>query len=52
MAKTKLDMSLGNPLHPFRSAARHAFAQAAKDLNVYRFMKQGLSDKDLADALK
>ena len=47
MAKTKLDMSLGNPLHPFRSAARHAFAQAAKDLNVYRFMKQGLSDPEI-----
>lgn len=47
MAKTKLDMSLGNPLHPFRSAARHAFAQATKDLNFYRFMKQGLSDPEI-----
>lgn len=47
MAKTKLDMSLGNPLHPFRSAARYAFTQATKDLNFYRFLKQGVSDPEI-----
>ncbi|QQG36220.1 MAG: aminotransferase class I/II-fold pyridoxal phosphate-dependent enzyme [Micavibrio aeruginosavorus] len=48
MAKRKvLDMSLGNPLHPFRSAARYAFREAAKDLNQYRFMNRGSGDPEI-----
>lgn len=43
MKKRTLDMSLGDPLYPFRSAARYAFAQAARDLNKYQFMAQGRS---------
>lgn len=47
MEKRKLDMSLGNPLHPFRSAAQYAFREAAKDLNQYRFMNRGNSDPEI-----
>lgn len=43
MKRRTLDMSLGDPLYPFRSAARYAFAQAARDLNKYQFMAQGRS---------
>lgn len=47
MEKKKLDMSLGNPLHPFKGAARHAFAQATQDLHCYRFMNLGNSDPEI-----
>ncbi len=47
MEKRKLDMSLGDPLYPFRSAARYAFREAAKDLNRYRFMNRGNSDPEI-----
>lgn len=47
MEKRKLDMSLGDPLYPFRSAARYAFREAAKDLNEYRFMSKGYSDPEI-----
>ncbi len=47
MDKRKLDMSLGDPLYPFRSAARYAFAQAARDLNKYQFMAQGRSQPEV-----
>lgn len=47
MEKRKLDMSLGDPLYPFRSAARYAFAQAARDLNKYQFMAQGRSQPEV-----
>lgn len=48
MEKRKLlDMSLGNPLHPFRSVARYAFHQAAQDLHQYRFMNRGNSDPEI-----
>jgi len=50
MEKRKLDMSLGNPLHPFRSVARYAFQQAAKDLNIYRFLNRGHSDPEVRAA--
>lgn len=47
MEKRKLNMSLGNPLHPFRSVARHAFREASKDLNQYRFMNRGSGDPEI-----
>lgn len=48
MEKRKLlDMSLGNPLHPFRSAAQYAFREATKDLNQYRFMNRGSGDPEI-----
>ncbi len=47
MDKRKPDMSLGDPLYPFRSAARYAFAQAARDLNKYQFMAQGRSQPEV-----
>lgn len=53
MEKRKvLDMSLGNPLHPFRSVARYAFQQAAHDLNKYRFMNRGHSDPEILPTYK
>lgn len=47
MQKRKIDMSCGDPLYPFRSAARYAFAQAAQDLNRYQFMAQGRSKPEI-----
>ncbi len=47
MQKRKIDMSLGDPLYPFRSAARYAFAQAARDLNKYQFMAEGRSQPEV-----
>lgn len=51
MEKRKLDMSLGNPLYPFCSAARYAFREATKDLHKYRFLNNGYSEPEILNVL-